>query len=477
MVAPLRKRLARTSALALALGVGAAGCAVGPNYVAPDPRMPDAWHQDLVRGLEQGEANLQTWWTLLDDPVLTRLIDQAARNNLDLQGAAARVAEARARRGVARGAWFPSLGAAFSYARAQFSEELLPPGAPLGGDPTNVFSTGVDSSWEIDIFGRIRRSVESANANLEASTEDYRDVLVTVLAEVALTYVDARTQQERIRHTEHNIETQRGSLDLTRARFKAGLVGELDVQQALENLSSTESFLPVLEAAFSRSIHALGVLLGEHPNALYADLSPPGPIPLPPEEILVGVPTDVLRQRPDIRAAERSLSASTARIGAATADLYPRLSLLGTFAFDALDAAKLFTGDASAFSVGPSIRWNLFDGGRVRANIDAEDAITEQALVVYEQTILDALLEVEDAMVDYTRESERSEALERSAAAAEAAVGLVKTLYRTGLTNFQNVLDTERSQFVRQDELANSRGRVTQNLIRIYKALGGGWSP
>ncbi len=474
MTAPLRKRLTSAAALALALAIGTAGCAVGPNYTAPDPRMPDAWHQDLVRGLDRGEANLQTWWTLLDDPVLTRLIDQAARHNLGLQGAAARVAEARARRGVARGAWFPTLGAAFSYARSQFSQELAP---PLGGNANDVFSTGVDSSWEIDIFGRIRRSVESADASLEATVEDYRDVMVTVLAEVALTYVDARTQQERIRYTEQNIETQRGSLDLTRARFKAGLVGELDVQQALENLSSTEAFLPQLEAALSRSIHALGVLLGEHPNALFAELTPPGPIPLPPDEILVGVPTDVLRQRPDIRAAERSLSASTARIGAATADLYPRLSLLGTFAFDALDAAKLFTGDASAFSVGPSIRWNLFDGGRVRANIDAEDAITQQALVVYEQTILDALLEVEDAMVDYARESERMDALERSAAAAEAAVNLVTTLYRTGLTDFQNVLDTERSQFVRQDELANSQGVVTQNLIRIYKSLGGGWSP
>jgi NodT family efflux transporter outer membrane factor (OMF) lipoprotein len=475
MSSPARHHPGSIAALVAAVALGA-GCAVGPNYFAPEPRMPDAWHQDLTRGLAEGEANLQTWWLLLDDPALNSLIDRAARNNLDLQLAAARVAEARARRGVARGQWFPSLNAAFDYAYNQFSEELVP-GLPGAGDAGDFWNTGVDSSWEIDLFGRIRRSVESANANLEASTGDYRGVLVILLASVGQTYVEVRTSQERIRYANGNISTQRDSLELTRARFKAGLVGELDVQQALQNLSATEAFLPQLEIALAATIHRLGVLLGEHPNALYVELTPPTPIPEPPAEILVGVPTDVLRQRPDIRAAERRLAAQTARIGSATSDLYPRLALLGTFAFSALDAAKLFTGDAAAFSVGPAVRWNLFDGGRVRANIRAEDAITEQALVEYEQTVLTALEDVENSMVAYARESDRRDALQRSADAAEVAVGLVKTLYRTGLTNFQNVLDTERSLFTQQDELARSQGDVTLNLIRIYRSLGGGWAP
>jgi multidrug efflux system outer membrane protein len=454
----------------------AAGCAVGPNYAAPEPDVPDRWHQELARGLVEGQAPLQTWWTTLDDRRLDRLVERAVAGNLDLKQAVARVEEARARRGIARGQWFPTIDSLSSYSRTQISEEAFPvPG--VGGNAQNRYSVGLDASWEIDLFGRIRRSTESANASLEATVEDYRDTLVLLLAEVGRAYVDVRTFQQRIDYARSNVRTQRGSLRLTRDRNTAGLVSNLDLRQAELNLATTEALIPSLQIGLTLAINRLGVLLGQHPTALRSELETPAPIPSPPSEILVGLPTELLRQRPDLRSAERQLAAQTAQIGVAKADLYPRLALLGTFAFDALDAAELFTGDAGAFSFGPAVRWNLFDGGRIRANVRAQESLTEQALLGYEQTVLLALEEVEDAFVAYVQENERRDTLQRSVAAADAAVKLVNTLYRTGLTDFQNVLDTERSLFQQQDQLAQSDGQVTQNLIQIYRALGGGWSP
>jgi NodT family efflux transporter outer membrane factor (OMF) lipoprotein len=387
----------------------------------------------------------------------------------------ARVDEARARRGIARGEWFPGLDSSSTYQRSRISEEVL---EVVPGDRTsNFWSTGLDASWEIDFFGRIRRSVESATAGLQASVEDYRDVLVSVFAEVAASYVEVRTLQERIRLAELNVRNQRSTLQLVIDRNRAGLVGDLDVRQAEQNLARTESFIPILRSNLAAAIHRLGVLLGDRPSILFAELSPQAPIPKLPDEILVGVPVDLLRQRPDIRRAERTLAAQTARIGVAKADLYPRLTLVGTFALQASDFAKWFTGDAFSYGFGPAVRWNLFDGGRVRANVQAQEALTEQALIGYEQTVLVALEEVENAMVAFVQENDRRDALERSVVASVAATGLVKTLYRTGLTDFQNVLDTERTQFQEQDTLAESEGFVMQNLIAVYRALGGGWSP
>ena len=254
-------------------------------------------------------------------------------------------------------------------------------------------------------------------------------------------------------------------------------MGDLDVRQAELNLASTESFIPELRSALARTVNRLAVLLGEQPGPLRAELAEEIPIPEPPERVLLGLPTELLRQRPDLRAAERELASQTARIGVATADLYPRFALLGTFAFSATDFANLITGDAWNFNFGPAFRWNIFDGGRVRSGIAEQNALTEQALVRYERSVLDALEEVESAISDYAQERDRRDALERSVVAAQQAVGLVMTLYRTGLTDFQNVLDTERNLFQQEDRLAESEGLVTRNLIRIYKALGGGWNP
>jgi len=468
---------ARRILLGLVAAISLAGCAVGPNYVKPEPSTPDVWHEVLSRGLATGDADLQTWWTSLDDPMLTSLIRRARDGNLNLRETLARVEEARARRGIAVGAWFPDIGGDGSFQRARSSEDITRT-VPSGQDRNqNFFSTGFDSSWEIDFFGRVRRSVESADANLQASVEDYRDALVVLFADVALTYVDVRTFQERLRYAVGNVGTQTQTLKLTQDRNRAGIVGDLDVRQAQLNLATTESFVPQLRQRLAESINRLGVLLGEAPSALYPELADPAPIPAPPKEVLVELPAELLRQRPDVRAAERRLAAETADIGVATADLYPRFSLLGTFAFDALSVSEWIKGSSVSYGVGPSFRWSLFDGGRIRSNIEAEDAQAEQAKASYEQTVLDALEEVESSIVAYVEERERRDKLKRAATAAEEATDLVNTLYRTGLTDFQNVQDTERQLFIQQDSLAQSEGLVTQNLIRLYKALGGGWTP
>jgi NodT family efflux transporter outer membrane factor (OMF) lipoprotein len=385
--------------------------------------------------------------------------------------------EARAFYGIAVGERFPDVDGAGTEQRTRTSEEVLAATAPPGKRTDTFYEVALDSFWEIDLWGRITRSIESADASVQASLENYRDVLVSLYAEVAVTYVEVRSLQARIRFALGNIETQRGSLKLTEDRRDAGIGSELEVSQAALNLASTQSFIPSLRAALSQAIHRLGVLLGEAPTALYAELLPDAPIPAAPEQILVGLPAELLRQRPDIRRAERALAAQTAEIGIATAALYPRFSLVGTFALESFRASEWLKRKSLAYGFGPAFRWNLFDGGRVRSAIGVEDARTEQALARYEQSVLDALEEVENAMVSYVQESDRRDALSRAVVAARKSVELVNILYRTGLTDFQNVLDMERSRFEQEDALAESQGRVTQEVIRLYKALGGGWAP
>jgi len=474
VVAGLRSSRWATGPLALLV---AWGCAVGPNYVEPEIETPDQWQIELTRGLDRGQSDFQTWWTQFEDPVLTSLIDRANEGSLDIRLALARIDTAAARRGIARGEWFPSLDASSTYQRQRISEGVFPELPPPRERTDDFYSVGVGGGWEIDLFGRIRRSLESATAEVDAAIEDYRDVLVVLYAQIGISYVNVRTLQERIAFNEQNIEAQRSTLQIVRDRNQAGLVGDLDVRQAEENLGATESLLPRLRQLLVQEINRLSVLLGLPPSALHAELAQPVPIPSLPAQVLVGLPYDLLRQRPDIRTAERQLAAQTARIGVATADLYPRFSLLGTFAFEATDFTNWGKAGSRAYSLGPSVRWNIFDGGRIRSNIRVQEALTEEALVSYERTVLDSLEESESAMIAFVEEQNRRDALERSAKASAEAVELVRTLYRTGLTNFQNVLDTERSLFERQDQLSESRGLVAQDLIAVYRALGGGWSP
>ncbi|MBW2712410.1 MAG: efflux transporter outer membrane subunit [Deltaproteobacteria bacterium] len=453
------------------------GCAVGPNYVPDEPETPDVWHQELTRGLATGEVDLRTWWKIFGDPQIDTLIERASGGNLDVQESLARVMETRARVGFAKGEYFPDTNAGGEIARTRPSKGISQNMPPPANRHDTLYATGLDAVWEMDVWGRIRRSVESADADMQASIEDYRDVQVTLYAEVALNYVEIRALQTRIDYALGNVKTQSDALKLTQDRRDAGIGSDLEVSQAELNLARTESAVPSLRQRLAEAIHRLGVLMGEPPNALYAELSEHEPIPAPEaSEILIGLPTELLRQRPDVRSAERELAAQTARIGVATAELYPSFSLNGSFEFAAYSSSSFFSSGNKAWGVGPTFRWNLFDGGRVRSLIRVEDARAEQAAARYEHTILRAMEEVEDAMVAFVEESARREALTRSTAAAQKSSDLVLILYRTGLTDFQNVLDMDRSLFLEQDALGESEGRVSQNLIRIYKALGGGWA-
>ncbi|MCP4261732.1 MAG: efflux transporter outer membrane subunit [Planctomycetes bacterium] len=452
------------------------GCQVGPDYVRPEYSVPDQWHQKAVQGLEDGSADLQTWWKVFNNPVLESLIQRSCAENLDLQIAYARVMESRALLGVAAGEYWPDVDAVGAYSRSRPSENGLLAGLPVGtADQSNLHSMGVDSSWEIDVFGRISRSVESAQAYVEASIENYRDVLVSLYSEVARSYIDMSSIRERIRYAQNNIKLQQDTLGLTRKRREAELVPELDVQQAELILASTESTIPLLRQSEAQAIHRLSVLLGQSPAFLYEELSTASKIPDVPVDITVGLPTELLRQRPDIRRAERILAAETADIGIATAGLYPAFSLSGTFALEAQQIKDVGDSDSRTWGFGPAMRWNLFDGDRIRSSIKVQEAQSEQAMAEYEQTILLALEEVENAMVAFAEERIRVEALERSVSAAQKSVELVESLYKIGLTDFQNVLDMQRSLTNQQDQLAESQGLVAQNLVRIYTALGGGW--
>ncbi len=472
-------RRLQTSMLCLTLVLAA--CKVGPDYVEPEVEVNDDWFTAVEAEMSVEEPDIERWWESLGDTALTNLIKESELANLDLRIAVARVAEVRALRGIAKGDLFPDLVLEGAYSRTKLSE-TSPLGEAIqggGGElaPVDRWETRASSFWEIDLFGRIRRGLEAATAEYEASIEDYRDVLVSLYAEVALGYVEIRSVQRRLDYANQNVGAQRESLELTRDRFQAGLTSALDVAQAEQNLAQTEATIPALEARLNALLNSLAVLLGQQPGAVHDRLAMgEGEIPREPTDILVGVPADILRRRPDVRSAERRLAAQTARIGVATADLYPTFSLAGFVETVATSFSGLFDEGSLGWSIIPGFRWDLFQGGKIRNNIRAEEARTAQALYGYQQTILLAFEEVETAMVAYDRERLRRARLEEAANASQRAVDLVRTQYISGLTNFQNLLDTQRSLFQQQDELAASEGQVVQNLIALNRALGGGWS-
>jgi NodT family efflux transporter outer membrane factor (OMF) lipoprotein len=449
------------------------GCsAVGPDYVKPETEISSAWHSELQDGLTSTAIDPQTlaqWWSTLEDPALTSLMERAVRGNLDLKNARARVREARALRSINRARFFPSIDATGSATKSRKSENSS------DGTESELYSAGFDAGWELDVFGGVRRSVEAAEADLEASWENLHDVMVSLLAEVALNYMEVRTFQVRFAVAEANIAAQAETLAYTSSRFEAGLSNELPVQQALTNLEATRSQIPSLRTGLAAANNRLSVLLGEEPGAVNRELADPRPIPVPPLAVAVGVPADTLLHRPDVRRFERLLAGQTARIGVATADLYPRFFLTGTIGLESLSASDLFNSASRTGLIGPSVLWNVFDAGAARQRIEFQSALREQALNDYESKILLALEEVENALVAYAQEQLRRESLKSAAAAAQRAVLLAQDQYVAGLVDFNNVLVAQRSLLALQDELALSEGTVTSNLVRLYKALGGGW--
>lgn len=462
----------RLTILLLAATSLASACAVGPDYVRPDPPLPSGWQTDPPGFAVVPGSDVGRWWNAFDDAELSSLVERATIANKDLVLATARVAEAQALYRATRSAEFPSIDsdAGVDYERSSVNA-LFP-----GGNDATVWGLGVSASWEVDLFGRVRRSVESSQASFEASDEDRRAVLVAVIAQVASAYVDLRTAQRRLDVARQNLASQGKIVDLTKIRFEGGIASSLDVAQAESIYANTRTFIPPLEASIARSMNRLSVLLGENPGPLASELAAAAPIPDPPAEMTVALPVDMVRQRPDVRAAERQLAAQTARIGVATADLYPRLTLLGTFGFDATDFKDLFQGPSRSYSVGPALRWNVFDAGRIRALIGAEEARTTQALAGYEQTILTSLEEVENALVTYARLRDQRAASIDAIRAATTSLDLATALYKDGLADFQNVLDAQRTLLTYQDQLARVDGDSVQSLVQLYRALGGGWT-
>lgn len=457
------------AALAAASCLSLAGCAaVGPDYRPPASSAPAAWHTELGQGLTaeaRDPRQLAIWWTTLADPVLTRLITQAINSNLDLKQAVAKVREARARRDLSRAGLFPTLNASGSALRSKSS----------GGAAYSSYAAGFDADWEMDLFGGARRSLEAAEADLGASREDLRDVLVSLTAEVALNYLDVRTVQARLNVAGKNLDIQQQTYELTRSRCRAGLSNELALQQARANLESTGAQIPTLRTSLEEAKNRLAVLTGAAPGSVHDLLAAIRPIPVVPATVAVGVPAETLRQRPDIRRAERRLAAQTARIGVATADLYPSFTPTGSIGLEALKAGELFKSASENRSFGPSFSWNIFDAGAIRRNIEVQSAIQEQYLLAYEATVLTALEEVENALTAYAEEQLRRERLTAATDAARLAETLAANKYAAGLVDFTTVLDAQRSLFSYEDQLAESNGTVTADLIRLYKVLGGGW--
>ncbi|MCG8614861.1 MAG: efflux transporter outer membrane subunit, partial [Desulfobacterales bacterium] len=426
-----------------ALVIILSGCAlVGPDYTPPSPEVKAEWQPHEDPALLPDADLVVRWWELFNDPLLDRFIAEASANNLDLLTAVARIDETRARLGITSRDMLPSVDMAADATRSRGSENSV-----SGDYVETIYAPGISAGWEIDLFGRIRRSVESATASYEASREDRTDVMITVYSRVSLAYLEIRTTQARLAAARANIDSQRETLKLVRSRFTHGLATDLDIAQSERLLARAEAEVPPLNIALSQAINNLGVLLGQQPGSLHQLLVTPEPIPLPPERATVGVPADLLRQRPDIRRAERELAAQSAMIGVATADLYPKFTLNGSLGFESVSTSDLFNAGSKVFSLGPSLRWNIFSRDRIRNQIQVEDALTPQRLLAYEYAVLNGLREVENNLTAYIEDRVRLSALERSVAAARRSVSLATDLYKKGLSDFQQVLDAQRDQF------------------------------
>lgn len=445
--------------------------AVGPDYEAPARDVGTAWRQPLQAGLADGAPIETAWWRTFDDPLLADLVETALVQNLDLRSALARLESARALRGVAAADRWPSLDARGSYDHRRESENT-----PFGAfiPRTNIHTAAVDATWELDLWGRVRRSVEASDRELEASEDEVTAAAVTVAGEVVTAYVDLRSAQRRLVIAQENLALQGRTLELVQARFTAGLVVERDVAQAATNVESTRSRLPSLEAAATVAQNRIAVLLGLEPTAVPPSLATPANLPALPASIAVGVPADLLRRRPDVHAAERRFAAAVARIGVAEGDRYPRFSLNGSLGLASNSAKDFFDEGSDFLGLGPSVRWNLFDGGRLKQRVRSLEATAEAAQIAWEKTVLLALEETENAMTNFVREQERRTALQRAAAQARRAVELAQTQYRAGLSDFQAVIDSERTVATIEDDLVGSDAAVARSAVSLFKALGGG---
>ena len=422
------------------------------------------------------------WWSTFRDPELDSLIVRAVRANLDLKIVASRLLEARAARGVARSALLPSIEATESPERVRggLTQGIFRPNAGtqsslLAPYETNIFQQGFDASWEIDFFGGKRHALAAATADVSATEEARRNTLVSLLAEVARNYSELRGTQRRLEIAASNIKLQTDTLELTRVRAEAGLGTELDVERQASQLAATEATVPALESATEMSIHRLSVLLGEEPGALTSELTEAKPLPATPPVVPVGLSSDLLKRRPDIRRADAEIAAATARVGVARSDFFPKITLTGSAGRQGTSWSGLTLGAGNFFAIGPAIKLPIFTGGRLRSNLAAEKQRLVEAQLTYQNTVLHSLEETEDALTAYGREQERRERLQAAAEASQQATQLANELYTRGLSDFLSVLDAQRDQLAIEDNLVQSDTAVVTNLVALYKALGGGW--
>ena len=468
---PTRAPARRLAILATLGALALTGCAaVGPDYRAPQPDIPAKWTATTDnRTLDP--AVLAEWWRAFHDPLLNELVTEALAANLDLATAQAQLRESRARRALAGAQLGPSVDVSASGAHNRSSAES---GSGKSGE---LYSAGFDASWEVDVFGGLRRAVEAAEADLDASAESLRDTQVSLVAEVARNYVELRTAQRRLAIAESTLASRSETFDLVRWRYQAGLVTELDVAQAHTDLESTRAGLPPLRTAVSEARNRLAVLLNRAPGELQAKLSTTAAVPLTDRAAAAGIPADTLRQRPDVRAAERRLAAQTARLGEAEAARYPSFNLTGSLGLEALSVSALGNSGAHTYSLLAAIGAPIFDAGRIRANIEIQDALLEQARLDYQGAVLTALEDVENALVALANIDERRTRLSQATDSARITLQLAEHRYASGLTDFLTVLDSQRTLLDLEDQLANSAGELAGAQIQLYKAMGGGWSP
>jgi NodT family efflux transporter outer membrane factor (OMF) lipoprotein len=521
----------------LVLGAFLAGCAVGPNYKRPKVEVEQTFGE--VHKTTQTDpytqpskatnspAQISQWWRTFHDPELDALVLRALNKNYNLQIATTRLRQARAQRGMVAADLLPEVDADAGYSHARGSKNVVLPfggggGAGGGsatkaqprsssaGDPpvdapnssgsqngnasrttqnqlsplgkgslpgvtTDLYQIGFDSNWELDIFGGTRRRLEAATADLTAALESRRDVMVTLVSEIARNYLELRGAQQRLEVARENLAAQTEILELTRSMRKSGLVSDFDVSRSAAQVATTASTIPPLEAGTRRLIHTLSTLLSEQPNALSDELAAEKPLPSLPPEVPVGLPSDLLKRRPDIRRAERQLAAATARIGSAKADLFPKFALTGSIGLDSSTVSHLFDWQSRYFLISPTVTWPAFDAGRIVSNIRLQKANRDESLLQYRSTILSALREVEDALVTYACEQSRRASLAEALNESRRSFEVAREQYQHGLATFLNVLDAQRTIFAAQDALAQSDQTACTDLVALYKALGGGW--
>ena len=484
LAAEFRRAALRASAALVALALLASGCTtslsqwwhndwkVGPQYCPPGAASAEKWVDAADKRVHSEPARDCAWWTVFNDPTLNMLIEKAYQQNLNLKVAGHRILESRAQRNISIGNLFPqSQSALVDYAHGQLSKNL---GLPLPSSEINIWADGFNLSWELDFWGRYRRSIEGAEADLDASVESYGDTLVMLLSEVATNYMQLRTYEQRLAYARQNVTVQRKSLGLAEARYNTGRGTELDVRQARTSVSQTESQIPPLVTGRRQAANQLCTLLGV-PVADLANELQASPIPNAPLDVAVGIPADLIRRRPDIRRAERQVAAQSARIGVAEADLYPRFSLNGFVGFVADDFKDLFTSKSFTGLFFPTMQWNVLNYGRIRNNIRTQDERFQEATLQYQQTVLTAGREVEDALTGFLQAQQQATYLEQTVVDANRSVELTQMQFEGGVVDFNRVYNTQTALLNAQDQLATTRGNIDLQLIQVYKALGGGW--